>query len=706
MRDVIGEMVQRSNGGRTSLRDLLQRNFRSVVVGGLAGMLVVSVVVTGVVGSVVASKTGQTLVAQATRSLSELTQREAAIRNDPFERIAMLARMLQRDEEAVLANPAVHAPPRGPISLAIAPNGNAYKVEENGGGSVFVPARVPLTEELRAFAERTEAFDPLMESTVAAMPETIVAAYFNSASGMNRYVPFIPKVHEQFDPQIDVHDFNFYYVADEAHDPQGIPKWTEAYLDPAGQGWTVTCAVPIRAAGKLVGVTGLDVTIGKLLQSVVDLPLPSGGAAMLTGATGQILAMSPKLEGVIGLKELASHDYGGEAVRAETMKPEEFQVSRVQEPSLRAFFERALAGVGAGEAEELRAAGRDFVVTRGALRETGWRLFVFTPKDELLAPLEESRRRALDAFAAIVVVFVGAGALTIAAILRRSAKLAKAIASPLKRLSEETAMLGTNLSPRTLEPVGIDEIDSLSMNFGQMAVELAERQQATMDAAIARNVQKRSEEILLRVLPEPIVRRMMGGDAVIADAHDAVTVLFADIVGFTPFAAKLPPGEVVRVLEQVFVAFDGIAARFGVEKIKTIGDAYMAVAGVPSACEDHADRAARMALAMVEALQRVDVGPRLAIRVGLHSGPAVAGVIGTDKFLYDLWGDTVNVASRLESHGAAGRVQITAETAALLGDRFVLEERGVVELKGRGATKTFWLVAERDEPVPPTDRGA
>jgi len=173
-------------------------------------------------------------------------------------------------------------------------------------------------------------------------------------------------------------------------------------------------------------------------------------------------------------------------------------------------------------------------------------------------------------------------------------------------------------------------------------------------------VQKRSEEILLRVPPEPIVRRMMGGDAVIADAHDAVTVLFADIVGFSPFAAKLPPGEVVRVLEQVFVAFDGIAARFGVEKIKTIGDAYMAVAGVLSACEDHADRAARMARAMVEALERLDVGTRLAIRVGLHSGPAVAGVIGTDKFLYDLWADTVNVASRLESHGAAGRVQITA----------------------------------------------
>jgi len=426
---------------------------------------------------------------------------------------------------------------------------------------------------------------------------------------------------------------------------------------------------------------------------------------MLTGATGQILAMSPKLEGVIGQKELATHDYGGKAVRAETMKPEDFQVGRIADADVRAFFQRALASAGAGVAEEVRADGREFVATHHVLEETGWRLFVFTPKETLLRPVDENRRRALATFAIFVTIVVGAGALTLFALLRRSAKLAKAIASPLKRLSEETAMLGTNLSPRTLEPVGIEEIDSLSMNFAQMAVELAERQQATMDAAIARNVQKRSEQLLLRVLPEPIVRRMMGGEQVIADAHDKVTVLFADIVGFTPFAAKLPPGEVVRALEQLFVAFDAIAARFGVEKIKTIGDAYMAVAGVPYACEDHAVRAARMALAMIAALDRADLGHRLAIRVGLHSGPAVAGVIGADKFLYDLWGDTVNIASRVESHGSPGRVHVTAETAALLREHFVLEERGFVDLKGRGATKTLWLLAEREEPVPPTQRG-
>jgi class 3 adenylate cyclase len=704
MRTTLEELVLRSGApaGRANLRDLLQGNFRSVVVAGLASVLVLSVVVTGAAGTFIAGKTRDTVVAQTKASLADLTKREAENRNVPFERIAGFARMLQRDEEAILANPAAHPPPRGPISLKIAENGAAYKVERNGGGSAFLPRFSPPTPERARFVELTEAFDPLMESVLAAMPSTIVAVYFNGADSFNRYVPFIDDVWKQYDPTLDWRAFNFYYVADEAHDPQGIPAWTEAYLDPAGQGWMITCAVPIRHAGAVVGVTGIDVTIGQLVKSVVDLPLPSGGAAMLTSASGQILAMSPKLEPVLGLAELHAHDYGGEAVHAETMKPEEFQVARSPDAAARAFFEGALATGEAGAAADLRLGARDFVVTQGAIRETGWRLFVFTPKEEVLAPLAENRRRALYTFGALVLIVAGAGALTMLGVLRRSSHLAKAIASPLKRLSEETSMLGTNLSPRTLEPVGIDEIDGLSMNFGRMAVELAERQQAAMDAAVARNVQKRSQELLLKTLPAPIVERMMAGEGDIADAHEMVSVIFADVVGFTPFAAKLPPREVVRVLERVFVAFDGIMRRHGIEKIKTIGDAYMAVAGVPFPCADHAVRAARAALDMQRALARIDVGHELEMRIGLHAGPAVAGVIGKDKFLYDLWGDTVNIASRLESQGLPGRVQVSEDVVELLVRRFRFEPRGVIDLKGRGPTMTYWLLDEIHEAVPPT----
>jgi class 3 adenylate cyclase len=705
-RGTLEELVQRSgpSSGPANLRDLLQRSFRSVVVGGLAGVLVLSLVITGLAGLFIAAKTRQTVVAQAKRGLVELTAREAEIRNDPFERIADYARVLQRDQEAVLARPDLHPPPRGPITLAVAEGGGAYKVEKNGGASVFMPRFSPPTPERARFVELTEAFDPLMQAFLATMPEALVAVYFNGADSVNRYVPFIDEVWKQLDAGVDVRAFNFYYVADEAHDPEGIPKWTEAYLDPAGQGWMVTCAVPIRHAGKLVGVTGIDVTIGKLVKSVINLPLPSGGAAMLTTPSGQILAMSPQLEPVLGLRELQAHDYGGEALQREVIKPEAFQLGRSPDAAARAFFEAALARTPAGEVEDLRLARRDFVVTQGMIRETGWRLFVMTPKDELLAPLAQNRRRALMIFGALVIVVVAAGFVTVRLLLTRSAHLARAIAAPLRRLSAETSMLGSQLSPRTLEPVGIDELDTLSSNFGKMAIELAQRQQAAVEAAVARNVQKRSQELLLKTLPAPIVARMMAGESDIADAHEMVTVIFADVVGFTPFAATLPPREVVRVLDRVFVAFDAIMKRHGIEKIKTIGDAYMAVAGVPDPCEDHATRAARAALEMQAAVARIDVGHDLQMRIGLHSGPAVAGVIGKDKFLYDLWGDTVNIASRLETQGLPGRVQVSEDVVELLYKRFRFEPRGVVDLKGRGPTMTYWLLDEIQERVPPTRR--
>jgi len=688
--------------GAPGLRDLLYSSFRSLTVGALVGLFIVVIAVLALAGSIVASSTRETTLRIARRNLTEIAIREVDLRNDLFERIASSARILQRDQQEILEHSVLHPAPRGPITMAVADNGNAFKVENNGGASVVVPARSPLTAELVDLAQRTEAFDPLMQSVLASTPEAIVAIYFNSPESFSRYVPFIDDVAHQFDPTLDSRLFNFYYVADEAHDPKGIPMWTDAYLDPAGQGWMVTCAVPIRVGGRLAGVTGIDVTIEKLVKSVVDLPLPSGGVAMLTTADGQILAMGPALEERLGLKELVKHDYEGKAVHEEMLKPEEFRVSKSSSPGVRAFFERALAQAHVGETEDTELGGQAYVAAHGSLEATGWRLFVFTPRDELLAPLNALRTRATQVVVIVVVLFVVAALVAAAEVLRRSARIAGAIASPLRRLSEETSMVGTALSPRTFEPVGIVEIDALSSNFGRMVVELGERQQAFLDAAVARNVQQKTQELLLKVLPESIVSRMLRGESVIADAHEAVSVIFADVVGFTTFAARLEPQDVVRILERVFIAFDEVARRYGIEKIKTIGDAYMAVAGVPFACPDHAERAARAALAMQRALESVDVGHTLVIRIGIHSGPAVAGVIGKDKFLYDLWGDTVNIASRLESQGIPGKIQVSEDTKVLIEDRFELEPRGVVELKGRGPIMAYWLEGEREDAIPST----
>jgi len=202
----------------------------------------------------------------------------------------------------------------------------------------------------------------------------------------------------------------------------------------------------------------------------------------------------------------------------------------------------------------------------------------------------------------------------------------------------------------------------------------------------------RSEKLLHQVLPAPIVRRLKRG-TVIADHLPGVTVVFADIVGFTPLAARLSPAELVALLDEIFSAFDALARTHGVEKIKTIGDAYMAVAGAPEHCDDHAARAARLALAMRDHVCDLASSRKieLAMRIGVHTGEAVAGVIGIERFSYDLWGDTVNTASRMESHGAPNQVQITAATKDALGVQFTTRERGPIEVKGRGTITTYWL---------------
>jgi class 3 adenylate cyclase len=210
---------------------------------------------------------------------------------------------------------------------------------------------------------------------------------------------------------------------------------------------------------------------------------------------------------------------------------------------------------------------------------------------------------------------------------------------------------------------------------------------------------RKSDRLLLNILPAVIAERLKAsappGEARIADLFTEVTVLFADLVDFTPLAARLSPEQVVDLLNQVFSRFDRLVEQHGLEKIKTIGDAYMAVAGLPAPRPDHAQAAAALALAMQEEVARLAApdGTPLRLRIGLHTGPVIAGVIGQKKFSYDLWGDTVNLASRMESHGVPGAIQVTAATRHRLGEAYRFEPRGGVEVKGKGTVEAFLLWA-------------
>lgn len=209
--------------------------------------------------------------------------------------------------------------------------------------------------------------------------------------------------------------------------------------------------------------------------------------------------------------------------------------------------------------------------------------------------------------------------------------------------------------------------------------------------------QEKSERLLLNILPKPIAERLKQGESTIADSFAEVTVLFADLVGFTKLSAHLSPAELVEMLNEIFSAFDELAEKYGLEKIKTIGDAYMVVGGLPTPSSDHAEAIAEMALDMLTQIAAFpsQPGQALELRIGINTGPVEAGVIGTKKFTYDLWGDTVNTANRMESHGQPGAIQVTVSTYERLKEKYILQERGMIEVKGKGEMMTYFLVSRK-----------
>jgi adenylate cyclase len=215
--------------------------------------------------------------------------------------------------------------------------------------------------------------------------------------------------------------------------------------------------------------------------------------------------------------------------------------------------------------------------------------------------------------------------------------------------------------------------------------------------AALRVEQAKAENLLLNILPSSIADKLKAQTQPIADQFGAASILFADVVDFTPWSERLAPATVVGYLDHLFSRFDDLADRYELEKIKTIGDCYMVAAGVPTPRPDHARALALMAFDMLEVMQSDDeVGQLgLELRVGINSGPVVAGVIGRKRFLYDLWGDAVNTASRMESHGTAGRIQITRATYELLADEFECEPRGPIPVKGKGEIEAWYLVRHR-----------
>jgi adenylate cyclase len=294
---------------------------------------------------------------------------------------------------------------------------------------------------------------------------------------------------------------------------------------------------------------------------------------------------------------------------------------------------------------------------------------------------------------AIISLFVTASTLVI---------LGAIVILPILKLREDLELVADSISQdqmnlqfHSMATSRTDEVGDVMSAFNQMysriIKEISERKRAE---ALIQQEKDTSENLLLNILPCAIADRLKLGEKIIADGFNEATVLFADIVNFTELSAKVPPVKLVCLLNEIFSEFDGLAEKYGLEKIKTIGDAYMVVGGLPSFRPDHAEAIADMALDMQNVIGKFasDLGEPFKIRVGINTGPVVAGVIGIKKFIYDLWGDAVNVASRMESHGKPDHIQISDSTYDILKDKYNFTDRGKIMIKGKGEMQTYFLI--------------
>jgi class 3 adenylate cyclase len=313
-----------------------------------------------------------------------------------------------------------------------------------------------------------------------------------------------------------------------------------------------------------------------------------------------------------------------------------------------------------------------------------WLIVVVVSESDFMERIQANTRTTIQLSLVALILAMGVGLIT-----------ARWITHPLWQLSQASMAIANGDFERRVWVDRSDELGTLAKAFNQLAEYSRSLERKVRDRTQELQAeQEKSEQLLLNIFPAAIAKRLKDNQTAIADYFPDVTILFADIVGFTTLSSRVSPIQLVSWLNHIFSTFDRLAEKYGLEKIKTIGDAYMVVGGLPVQRPDSAEAIAEMAVEMQEAVQEfcIITGQEFQIRIGINTGPVVAGVIGLKKFIYDLWGDTVNVASRMESSGLPGKIQVTTETYHRLKHKFIFQQREPITIKGKGPMITHWLI--------------
>lgn len=467
----------------------------------------------------------------------------------------------------------------------------------------------------------------------------------------------------------------------DSRDPENVVVSDFEMYEPSFGAPAAFAAAAIRERSETVGVLAIQLTnseIDRVMSGDRGWEREGLGRSGDSGIVGSDYKLRSNARGFLQREEEAISQMRARKVPEKVIERIRAYRSTVLQQEVRLpSVEAAIRGE-EGTRIQIGSAGKASLVSYMPLKIPGLHWMIGSRIDlaEALAPVEHFRRALL-----------WWGLLAMTATTAIALLLTKAIVGPISRLASAAERVAHSDYKVHVPIESKDELGTLSRTFNDMVDSIREKTETIEQK------NRENERLLLNILPEPIAVRLRNGETTIADSFAEATVLFADIVGFTTLSMKTTPSEMVGMLNELFTRFDEAAIRVGVEKIKTIGDAYMAVAGLPSPNHDHARRVVMLGLEMLREIRafRQRTKSNLAIRIGINSGPVVAGIIGSSKFIYDLWGDTVNVASRMESHGVEDRIQVTRAVYEQVSGEFTFEERGFIEIKGRGTLET-WLL--------------
>ena len=438
------------------------------------------------INSYVSSRTGERVLEESRANLQQIIHGEARLIDLQLAEISRNLHWLQARQQSLWQQPLITE--QSTTEFGYSPTGTYYKLADNGGSTVTVSSRQPIDDQIRADLQRTEQFDGLFAAVADNNPH-IAAVYYNTPWQMTRYYPWFDGMEQLLPRGYDVANYNFYYEADPAHNPEREVVWTGAYLDPAGKGWMISGLVPVYDDDRFEGVTGIDVQIGVLVSSMLDLELPYQGVPLLLDSNGSMLAMSEGVGELLGVQELTEHSYQTSVTEA-VFKPASFSLYHYQANPELAAAVRQLAESDQSSAFVTQQ-GQGYFLYQSPIQHTGWSLLVFVPEAGIYGPVKElqilSSCIGYTAVLAMVVFY-----LVFFIYLRRNAqRIARDIAAPIGELADASCRMGLSMQVETMTEPGIEELDRLASNFNTMARQLDERTRSLVVSELDRQEKSR-----------------------------------------------------------------------------------------------------------------------------------------------------------------------------------------------------------------------